>query len=51
MTTLDFVRIALEFLIVPIFGMVWSTQGRISRMEGEIKALYTIIELFKDSKK
>ena len=45
MEILEYVKLAMDFLIVPLFGMVWSAQGRLSRMEGEIKALYSIIDL------
>ncbi len=45
MSTIEWVRMAMDFLIVPMFGMVWSVQGRLSRMEGEIKALYSIIDM------
>lgn len=42
---MQYISLGLEFLVIPIFGMVWSVQGRISRMEGEIKALYKFMEL------
>jgi len=42
---IEWVSIGLQFLIIPIFGMVWGVQGRLSKMEGEIKALYTILHL------
>jgi len=31
--------------IIPMFGMIWGVQGRISKMEGELKALYSIVEI------
>lgn len=34
-----------SLLIIPIFVMMLNVQGRISRMEGEVKALYKVIEL------
>ena len=34
-----------SLLIVPIFAMMLNVQGRISKMEGEIIALYKVIEL------
>lgn len=42
---MDFLKIISEIFIIPVFGMVWSIQGRISRMEGELKSLYSIINL------
>ena len=43
--TIDLIRTAVDILIIPIFGMLLSAQGRLSRMEGELKALYSIIDL------
>lgn len=42
---IDLLKIGVDFLIVPTFGMIWAVQGRLSRMEGELKALYSIIDL------
>lgn len=44
-TIMQYISLGLEFLVIPIFGMVWSVQGRISRMEGEIQALYKFMEI------
>lgn len=42
---MEWLSLGLQFLVLPIFGMVWGVQGRLSKMEGEIKALYTILHL------
>ena len=42
---LDLVQIGFSSLLIPLMGMVWHTQGRISKMEGELKSLYTVLEL------
>ena len=50
----DNIKIWLDFLqllIIPMFGMVWGVQGRISKMEGELKALYHLIEILTDRRK
>lgn len=43
---LDILQIAFSSLIIPLMGMVWTTQGRLSRMEGELKSLYKVLELY-----
>jgi hypothetical protein len=40
---MEFLKMVSDLIIIPVFGMVWSIQGRISRMEGELKALYSIV--------
>jgi len=45
MSTYDLIKLAIDILIVPMFGMIWGVQGRISKMEGELKALYSIVEM------
>ena len=45
---LELIRVGVDMLIIPIFGMLLSAQGRLSRMEGELKALYSIIDLLGD---
>lgn len=44
-STLEMIKLVGDLLILPVLGMVWSIQGRMSRMEGEIKALYEIVKM------
>lgn len=51
MENLEYIKLFVDLLIVPIFAMVWGVQGRISRMEGELKALYHLITILTGRKR
>jgi hypothetical protein len=46
--TLMWLQFGLNLLFVPALGMMWSVQGRMSRMEGELKALYDLFHMILD---
>jgi len=50
MSAIDLFRMAVELLLVPTFGVIMSLQGRLSRIEGELKSLYTILDLLTNKK-
>jgi hypothetical protein len=38
-SALDVIKLVADVLLIPIMGMVWSVQGRISKLEGIIESL------------
>lgn len=38
-STLDLVRIAGDFILVPMMGLLFSLHGRLSRLEGKIESI------------
>ena len=41
---LDIVKTTADFIIVPLCMMIWSVQGRISKIEGKLETLLTLTE-------
>lgn len=47
---LEWVRLLADAFVIPMFAVVLSGQGRLSRLEGELKALYTIIKMLTEKR-
>lgn len=47
---LDLIKMIADIAVIPAFGMLWSIQGRMSRIEGELKSLYSIIAIVLEKK-
>jgi hypothetical protein len=43
-SSLEFLRLISEVLIVPVVGILWGIQGRLSRIEGKLYHLLRVRE-------
>ncbi len=41
MSTIEIFKSFLDILIVPMFGLIWNVQGRISKIEGKLDVVLT----------
>ena len=41
MNALDFIKAVADLIIIPLCGILWGMQGRLSRIEGQLSTLTT----------